>query len=148
MSLRCCRFYKLCEIQDLWICGISPITRRSQVRIERQSTFLRSNGIWRPGNCLYDKHYRPTERQRDIQLFLCVQQVALEHTTTPSYSSSVGTIDNRIKEGSSGPWRGFREWPWFSAPLKSSPRRSAIADDPFPSARSSELCTASPAIDI
>jgi len=34
---------------------------------------------------------------------------------------SAGTIDNRIKEGSSGPWRGFRERPWFSAPLKSSP---------------------------
>ena len=71
-----------------------------------------------------------------------------EHTTTPSYSNSAGTIDNRIKEGSSSLWRGFREWPWFGAPLKSSPRRSAIADDPFPSARSSELCTASPAIGI
>jgi hypothetical protein len=27
----------------------------------------------------------------------------------------------RDKEGSSGPWRGFREWPWFGAPLKLGP---------------------------
>jgi len=53
-----------------------------------------------------------------------------------------------IKEGSSGPWRGLREWPWFGAPLKLSPRKSAIANDPFPSARSSEPYTASPAIGI
>lgn len=59
--------------------------------------------------------------------------------------AAFGTGD-RIEEGSSSLWRGSRERPWFGAPLKLSPRRSVTADDPFPSARSSELCTANRAV--